>query len=289
MKNILPYIFLCFFYVEAVAQDSLQNIVGKDSNQIHETLIKQTKISTYELYQGNKYLHLKKDLEEFQQQKRQLVNKDTLFYIIVFLLLFLVCFKLLYEKYFTNLTRVFFNTTLRQSQLVDQLLLAKLQSLLLNVFFVITAGLFLFLLLVHYGKTNLDQYYNLSICILIVTIVYFLKYISIHFFGWLLGYHQEAESYLFVVFLLNKIIGIFLLPVIICLGFAERSITDTALTITYFLLAGIFVLRYLRTYGLLQHKLKMSRFHFILYITGVEVLPILLIYKEAMFILNKSM
>ena len=103
-----------------------------------------------------------------------------------FLFLFLVFFKMAYEKYFNNLTRVFFNTTLRQSQLVDQLLLAKFQSMLMNVFFSLAGGLFIFLLLNYYGKSTIDQYDTLCYCILAVIGVYFFKYIFIHFF-WVVG------------------------------------------------------------------------------------------------------
>jgi hypothetical protein len=49
------------------------------------------------------------------------------------------------------------------------------------------------------------------------------------------------------------------------------------------------LLRFFRSYGLLQNQLKISRFHFMLYITGIEILPLLLIYKGLMVYLSKNL
>ena len=62
---------------------------------------------------------------ELKKEKR----KDTTFYVIVGMLLLLAFFRFFFPRYFTNLFRVFFNTSLRQSQLTDQLLQAKFPSL----------------------------------------------------------------------------------------------------------------------------------------------------------------
>ena len=47
-----------------------------------------------------------------------------------------------FHQVFHQSVRVFFNTSLRQSQLTDQLLQAKLPSLLFNLFFVLSAGVY---------------------------------------------------------------------------------------------------------------------------------------------------
>ena len=68
---------------------------------------------------------------------------------------------------------------------------------------------------------------------------------------------------------------------------------DSRLTF-YMLMAGIilvgflFLIRFLRSYANLQHKLSVSRFHFFLYIFCAEVLPIVLICKAVVVYLNKT-
>ena len=64
-----------------------------------------------------------------------------MFYLIAGIVLLLAFFKYFNSRYFTNLFRVFFNTSLRQSQLTDQLLQAKLPSLLFNLFFILSGGI----------------------------------------------------------------------------------------------------------------------------------------------------
>src|SRR5690606_2705627 len=67
--------------------------------------------------------------------ERDFRGKEFMFYVICILVLLLGIFKTIFSKYFNDLFRVYFNTSLRQTQLTDQLLQAKLPSLLLNVFF----------------------------------------------------------------------------------------------------------------------------------------------------------
>ncbi|HMC98856.1 MAG TPA: hypothetical protein VKH37_01840, partial [Ferruginibacter sp.] len=71
-------------------------------------------------------------------------NKDWMFYVLVGMLLLLAIFRFFFARYFGNLFRVFFNTSLRQSQLTDQLLQAKLPSLFFNIFFIISGGLYIY-------------------------------------------------------------------------------------------------------------------------------------------------
>jgi hypothetical protein len=117
--------------------------------------------------------------------------------------------------------------------------------------------------------------------VLFIAAVYSAKFIALKFVGWLTGMSDTVSQYIFVLFLINKIIGILLLPVIVLLAFAPQAWLNI-ITISSFIILGIFfLLRYLRSYSLLQSKLKVNGFHFLIYITGIEILPLLLLYKYA--------
>ena len=62
-------------------------------------------------------------------------SKEYLFYLLAGIFLIFGFFKVFYSTYFNNIFRVFFNTSLRQNQLTDLLLQAKLPSLIFNIFF----------------------------------------------------------------------------------------------------------------------------------------------------------
>ena len=207
-------------------------------------------------------------------------NVEYLFYIFTALFLLLGLLRSLFSRYFTTMFRVFFNTSLRQNQLTDQLEQATLPSLFFNIFFVLSIGLYIYILNEH-NKIYFDvvNWTKLMLCVLSVAICYLVKYISLLFAGWLTNYKAEAKIYIFSIFLLNKIIGIVLLPFTILIGFSTNKIAHYATVVSLILLLVLLFTRFFKTYGLLQHKLKLNRIHFLTYIVCLEILPILIIYK----------
>ncbi len=217
-------------------------------------------------------------------------SEESLFYLITGMVLLLAFLKYFYNRYFTNLFRVFFNTSLRQSQLTDQLLQAKLPSLLFNLFFVISGGLYVYMLLSHYQMIPEENKIVLFLSsVAILGLIYLVKFCTLKFTGWITGLTDVTNTYVFIVFLINKIIGIFLVPFIVILSFADLAIVKVAVLISLMSIGIFLLLRFFRSYGLLQNQLKISRFHFILYIIGIEILPLLLIYRGLMFYLSKNL
>ena len=218
-------------------------------------------------------------------------NRDYLFYILAGMALMLGCLKFFYARYFTTLFRVFFNSSLRQGQLTDQLLQAKLPSLLFNIFFVLAGGFFIYLLLIQYNwATNPAPWWLfLPLSVAAVAIIYSIKYFTLKFTGWITSYKDPADTYIFIIFLVNKIIGILLVPVLVLMAFSEWKISRAAMFTALFVIGILLIFRFFRSYGLLQGRLKVSRTHFFLYIIGIEVLPILMICKGLMIYLNKSL
>ena len=78
-------------------------------------------------------------------------SKDSLFYLIVAILFYFALIRIFYEKYFNNLLTLFFRVSLRQQQIREQVLQTPLPSLLLNILFVISGGLYACFLL-HYSR-----------------------------------------------------------------------------------------------------------------------------------------
>ena len=87
-----------------------------------------------------------------RSDKKQFQGKEILFYVIIVLLDSFWTFKTLaFAKYFNDLFRVFFRTTLKQRQIKEQLMQTPLPSLMFNVFFVASAGLYINFLF-HYFR-----------------------------------------------------------------------------------------------------------------------------------------
>ena len=229
-----------------------------------------------------------KSPEELPVKSRKQNDKDLIFYMLAGLLFLLGIIRTAYSRYFTNMFRVFFNSSLRQSQLTDQLSQDTYPSLFLNALFVLTAGFYFYLVVQRQGVIA-DELNGtlLGLSIAAILIMYTVKFFTLKFIGWVTGYRTEADSYIFIIFLINKIIGICLLPVIIVLAFADRPVVSIFLITSIIIIALMLLLRFFRSYGLLQHRLRVSRFHFLLYIFSLELLPILLIYKGvSSFLIN---
>ena len=214
---------------------------------------------------------------------------DLLFYIMLVLLLFFAFLRFLYQRYFNNMFRVFFNTSLRQSQLTDQLLQAKQVSLFYNILFVLTGGLYIYFLLGHFKWIDTQApLMAIGICTVCLAVVYLFKYASLRFTGWMTGYNQAAGTYLFIIFLINKILGVLLIPFVIVIAFGREFLQYPAVLVSLSIIALMFLLRFLRSYTLLRKDIKVSRFHFFIYILGAEILPLLLIYKVLMVLFDKN-
>ena len=54
-------------------------------------------------------------------------------------------------------------------------------------------------------------------------LIYLVKYCALKFTGWVTGLKEITNTYVFVIFLINKIIGIFLVPFIVILAFSENA------------------------------------------------------------------
>jgi len=275
-----------------VKTDSLASVPSTDSLHLPgltDTIVKV--ISTRPVFKlKNRLLNSDARPLSFSVQYREVKSKDSVFYLIAGIVLLLAFFKYLYSRYFTNLFRVFFNTSLRQSQLTDQLLQAKLPSLLFNIFFIISGGVYVYILLLYYEWIDAgNKWLMILSSIAILGLIYLIKYCTLKFTGWITGLTEITDTYVFITFLINKIIGIFLVPFVIILFFSDYAIVKYAVIISLMSVGIFLLLRFFRSYGILQNQLKISKFHFILYIAGIELLPLLLIYKGLMVYLSKNL
>lgn len=224
----------------------------------------------------------------FVSNEKSFSGKEVFFYVMCGLLLLLGLFKAFYSHYFSNIFSVYFNTSLRQSQLSEQLLQARLPSFLLNIFFVIVAGIFIWLWLSEKQVALVGRPWMLfQISVASVAFIYLGKYCFLKFIGWVSGISEATDYYIFIIFLVNKILGLLLLPFIILLAFGRQEWFGIVETLALLSVGVLFVSRYVKSYALAGQKLSIRPFHFLLFIAGAEVIPILLIYKVAVDYLLK--
>jgi hypothetical protein len=233
-----------------------------------------------EVLEKNKFLNNTQAPVAFIVQKKEREGKELHFYLITAILLVFGFLKIFYAKYFNNLFRLYFNTSLRHNQLTDLILQAKLSSLIFNIYFFVTAGIYLYFVLSWFNfLPPVNIITGITLSILLVAAVYTMKYFGLLFLGWIAGMQHQADVYIFVTFLINKLLGICLLPFLVVIAFSSPMLVQIAITGSLAVVALFWLSRYLRSYGLLARELKISGLHFLIYILAVEIVPLLLIYK----------
>ncbi len=268
--------------IDSIPQDSLVKADSLKVDSASPVIPAELKKTNWRsLVDNNSLINFKSASENYIQKERKFSSGEFLFYLILGIFFFFGFLRILYSRYIGIVFRVFFNTSLRQSQLTDQLLQSKLPSMLFNLFFCIMGGLYVFLLLRFYNLVHQDELQLLGFLILSITLIYLTKFIVLKFTGWVSGYKQEIDSYIFIVFLINKILAIILMPVVLIIAFADSPISYITVILSYFIIILLYLLRYLRSYSVLQRRLNINRFHFLLYIAGVEIIPLMLTYKIA--------
>lgn len=211
-------------------------------------------------------------------------GKETLFYVILGIVFVFALLRMAFAKYFSDLFRVFFRTTMKQRQIREQLMQTPLPSLGFNLFFVASAGLYLDFLLYHFGFKPVDNFWVLYLyCCIGLTAIYMGKFVGLKLCGWMFNMRQAADSYIFIVFIINKVIGIFLLPFLALLAFSQEPVRSVALTLSWCGIMLLFLYRFILGYSTVRNEVRFNLFHFLLYIGAFEVAPLLLIYRLLLF------
>lgn len=224
-----------------------------------------------------------------EPQRRKINGKEYLFYLLTALFILFAVLRRAFPKYFSDLFRLFFKTTLKQKQLRDQLMQTPLPSLLFNAFFVISGGLYITFLLRHFSINPLGSFWltflyactGLAAC-------YFVKFAGLKICGWLFSMDEAADSYIFIVFIVNKMVGILLLPVLLVLAFSTGDFYQAGLAFSWCLVGGLLLYRFILTFGAIRNQVRLNLFHFFLYICAFEIAPLLLVYKALLIFFNQT-
>jgi len=221
--------------------------------------------------------------------ERKAADKNFLFYFLCGIVLYFAIFKLFFSKYLGNLFTLFFRVTMRQQQIREQLLQTPLPSLLLNLLFIVSAGMYLNLVLFYLDKNPVPQFWlNFSYCVGFVSLLYLGKLLILKSMGWIFNVSNATNTYLFIVFLVNKMIGMFLLPFLFILAFPHPTIISGMVTLSFILVIALFFYRFIISYRPIRNEINVGRLHFIIYLCAFEIAPLLLIYKVLLIFVDRS-
>lgn len=230
----------------------------------------------YERFNVTAPVQKKKALERTVEQK------DWIFYFFCGLLLAVAFINLAFKKYVVDLFRVFFNTSLRQKQLREQLTQTPLPSLLLNMIFCLSGGAFIFFVLRHYTiRTGMHPALELLAAAGLIAGVYFVKFIFVSLMGWMFDRRPAAENYLFAVFLVNKVAGLALIPFTMLLAYGDRGTREVVLTLAVIILSVLALMRLTKGFAAIN-GLKVGLIPYLVFVGAFDIVPTMLLYKVLM-------
>lgn len=186
-------------------------------------------------------------------------------------------------RYFGLLWRAFYHPTHTSQALRDQLEADPVPNSLMNGLFACVVGSYLYSLLHLYhpqgAYTRFPEGALIGIFIAGVGLIYGFKWVAIRLSGWSFGVSALTSEYLFNVFLINKVLAIFLLPFTIVLAFADAGWAQLAVVLSWLMIAILIAMRYTRSWLALRSFFSNSRFHFLTYFCASEILPLAVLTK----------
>ena len=223
------------------------------------------------------------------EQVHQELSLDGLFYVILGVLFYFALIKLLFAKYLGNLLTLFFRVSMRQQQIRDQVVQSPLPSLLLNILFVVSGGLYAGFLIRNGHFADKADFWVLAInCCILLALIYLVKFFLLKCTGWVFNIQRATDTYIFVVFMTNKIIGISLLPFLVILSFSNALVSEVAITVSLIMVGIFFIRRFSVSVAPIRKEIKVNGLHFFLYLCAFEIAPLLLIYKVLLTYLEKA-
>ena len=209
------------------------------------------------------------------------------FYLLVTLVIILGLIRYSDRRYFKMLTEIFYGGYAdgQKSKLMQ---VAVWQNMGMNLFFCIVAGTYLYYLSVGNPLVSVGFSHAIVLIGLIggTILIYSGKDLILRFLGWLFRVETLANEYLFNVFLVNKVLGIALLPFIILLAFGDPQWFGTVLFFSGAVAIALFIVRYLKSWSLFYPFFKGSKFHFFIYLCASEILPLAVLIKWLLHLLR---
>ncbi len=248
----------------------------------NSTVLQQGTITMTENFLANHPMMASKYIISDIELPHVMESQTADFYLLLFLCLMLGLIRFMDTRYFLNLWRAFWNPTLSNRQLKEQLQGSGLPNLLMNVFFTFACGAYIYYVVRFFTPNHSWVIPPSLLIIMLITgtgFIYLAKYAAVRFSGWAFRVEGITEHYLFNVFLINKVLGIMLLPFIIVLAFADHEWAQQVVIIS-FVISGIMLLnRYIRSWQVFGSFFQYSKFHFFMYLCASELLPLAVLMK----------
>jgi preprotein translocase subunit SecE len=145
--------------------------------------------------------------------------------------------------------------------------------------FVLSAGMFLFLVTKFFRAEKYNNLSFLAICVIGSGLFFLSKHVFLEIARVLYPVDAEARRYNFLIIIFNCVLGFFLLPFNFFIAFS--SSTEYQGLLLFWMLGLISIFFLYRALRALSIGMKFLGFHFLLYLCVVEIAPLAFVLKMA--------
>ncbi len=203
-------------------------------------------------------------------------------------LLLLICFSLLawalifYRKRVKQITKATYSNMTVNQLIRDGDLFKERIVVPFTIIYFLSISLFIFQISHYYLNLKQLELYSFLFFIKILVVIlglYILKQIATKFIGNVFKNNTATYIYLLNGFIFNIVTGIILLPLLLFMVYSRGAISSFSINLSIVLVVALYALRYFRGAIIGVSFSKFSHFYLFLYLCTLEILPILIIIK----------
>lgn len=219
-------------------------------------------------------------VNKINAEKVQLLSSDWFLIVLLLSLLLLAWVKNFFGKSLLQVVQSGINIQISQRLFNDRNLLLQRVTFFLIIIFILIISLFIYLMMAILGNSSLFTYGFKNYISIIGLVSAFLafKVSTASIVGHVFKKQKLFSEYLHNVFLSYENTGLFLLPIVILIGYVTPSWHLPLVYIGILIIGLIFILRYVRLYILVKQR-NVYFLYLILYFCTFELLPIILVGK----------
>ena len=163
----------------------------------------------------------------------------------------------------------------------DELSIGNRVSVFLSLFFIVTLTIFISRTMSYYGLQLFSRDVPFSDIIIAFALVtaYSVKFATIKLFGYIFNIQKEANEYMMTIFLFCNTLGLFMLPIVICLTFVKQVSPVIFISAGTGIIAIFFSIRIIRGLILGLNSSEISKIYLFMYLCTLEILPIVILVK----------
>ena len=162
----------------------------------------------------------------------------------------------------------------------DEITFGNRVSIFLSTLFIISFSLFIYQVAHYYEiQTNNNDVIFFIQLFIIISAIYGFKILIVRFFGFIFQSQKESGEYSMMIFLFCNILGLFFLPIVVCMTFVKDVSPLIFIYSGYCVFALLLFIRVLRGFLIGVNSIRVSKFYLFLYLCTLEILPFVIMVK----------